>query len=159
MAGVSRVGDRKKLSRGNGDTLRRDTLKRVDSAVCGRVISCSRGQERWRTELELCRRESLDDHHGPAALGTAPQWVRDRSGRSFRLVFRWSGVESTEAQRQESSVLSIGEEAEVADADEALGEQVKKEATQKLINGQGYQLLLVVVGGVTPAKGNLAVVE
>ena len=110
---------------GNGDTLRRDAPKRVDSAVCGRVISCSRGQERWRTELELCRGESLDDHHGPAALGTTPQGVRGRSGRSFRFVFRWSGVESTEAQRQESSVLSIGEEAEVADADEALGEQMK----------------------------------
>ena len=66
-------------------------------------------------------------------------------------------MESTEAQRQESSVLSIGEEAEVADEDEALGEQVKKEATQKLIHGEGHQLLLVVVGGVTPAKSDLAV--
>ena len=42
-------------------------------------------------------------------------------------------MESSEAQRQESSAPSIGEEAEVADADEAFGEQVKQEATQKLI--------------------------
>jgi hypothetical protein len=28
---------------GNGDTLQRGALKRADSAVCGRVISCSRG--------------------------------------------------------------------------------------------------------------------
>jgi len=38
---------------------------------------------------------------------------------------RWKCVESTEAQRQESSATSVGEEAEVADADEALGEQVQ----------------------------------
>ena len=42
-------------------------------------------------------------------------------------------MESSEAQRQESSAPSIGEEAEVANADEAFGEQVKQEATQKLI--------------------------
>ena len=81
--------------------------------------------ERWRTELELCRRESLDDHHGPAALGTAPQRVCCRSGRGFRFVFRWSGVESGEAPWQQDGASSVGEEAEVADADEALGEQVK----------------------------------
>ena len=68
-------------------------------------------------------------------------------------------VESSEAQRQESSAPSIGEEAEVADADEALGEQMKQEATEKLIACEGHQLVLIVVGGVTPAKGNLAVVE
>ena len=84
MAEVILVGDRKKMSEGNGDTLRRDALKRGDCAVCGRVISCSRGQERWRTELELCGCESFDDGHRSAALGTAPQRVRGRSGRGFR---------------------------------------------------------------------------
>ena len=34
-------------------------------------------------------------------------------------------MESSEAQRQDSSAPSVGEEAEMADADEALGEQVK----------------------------------
>ena len=125
MAEVILVGDRKKMSEGNGDTLRRDALKRGDSTVCGRVISCSRGQERWRTELELCGCESFDDGHRSAALGTAPQRVRGRSGRGFRFVFRWSGVESGEAPWQQRGAPSIGEEAEVADADEALGEQVK----------------------------------
>ena len=43
----------KKVSRGDEDTLRRDAVKRADSAVCGRVISCSRGQQRRRPELEL----------------------------------------------------------------------------------------------------------
>ena len=43
MAEVSPGGERKRMSGCNGDTLRRDALKRTDSAVCGRVISCSRG--------------------------------------------------------------------------------------------------------------------
>ena len=68
-------------------------------------------------------------------------------------------MESSEAQRQKSSASSIGEEAEVTDADEALGEQMKQEATQKLIAREGHQFVPIVVGGVTPAKGNLAVVE
>ena len=112
------------MSGGKGDTLRRDVLKRVDGAVCGRVISCSRGQGRWRTELELCCGESFDDGHGSATVGTAPQRVC-RSGRRLRFVCRWSGVESGEAPWQQGGAASVGEEAEVADADEALGEQVK----------------------------------
>jgi hypothetical protein len=83
MVEVSLGGDRKKTSGGNGDTLRRDALKRADSAVCGRVFSCSRGQERWRTELELGCCESFDNDHRSTALGTAPQRVRCRSGRRF----------------------------------------------------------------------------
>jgi len=43
MAEVSLGGDRKGMSGRNGDTLRRNALKRVDAAVCGRVISCRRG--------------------------------------------------------------------------------------------------------------------
>src|ERR1700758_4265347 len=113
--------DRKKMSRWKRDTLGRAAVERAGSAVCGRVISCSRGQERGRTELELCRCESFDDGHRSAALGTAPQRVRCRSGRCFRFVFRWSGVESGEAPWQPGGAPSGGEEAEVADADEAWG--------------------------------------
>ena len=110
------------MSGGNGDTLRRDALMRAGSAVCGRVISCSCDQERWRTELELCRCESFDDGHRSAALGTVPQRMRSRRGRRFRFIFWWSGVESSEAPWQQGGAPSVGEEAEVADADEALGE-------------------------------------
>ena len=156
-AEVSLGGNRKKMSGRNGDTLRRDALKRADSAVCGRVISCSRGQERWGTELELCGSESLDNGHRSAALGTAPQRVGSRSHRSFRFVFRGNSVESGEASRQQGGAPSVGEEAEVADADEALGEQVKEEATQELIARDGHHFLPIVVGRVTPPKGNLAV--
>ena len=106
---------------------RRHTSARRSEArrQCGvwRVISCSRGQERWRAELELCGCESLDDGLGPPHLGQRHR-VRCRS-RSFRFVFRWSGVESGEAPWQQGGAPAVGEEAEVADADETFGEQVK----------------------------------
>ncbi|HST11561.1 MAG TPA: hypothetical protein VLL05_14390, partial [Terriglobales bacterium] len=89
---ILRCGKKKVLS-ADGDTLRRDVRKRVDSAVCGRVISCSRGQEWWRTELELCRGESFDNNHRSAALWTAPQGVQGRSGRAFGFGLRWNCME------------------------------------------------------------------
>ena len=75
--------------------------------------------------MELGGCESFDDDHRSATVGTAPQWVRGRSGRGFGFVFRWSGMESGEAPWQQSGVPSVGEEAEVTDADEALGQQMK----------------------------------
>jgi hypothetical protein len=62
-------------------------------------------------------------------------------------------VESGEARWQQSGAPAVGEEAEVADADEALGEQVKKEATEKLVARDGHHFLLIVVSRVAPAKG------
>src|SRR5436305_1959192 len=53
MAEVSQGGKRKTMSGDNGDTRRRHARKRADRAVCGRVISCSRGQS-----LLFVRRES-----------------------------------------------------------------------------------------------------
>src|SRR5262249_11764148 len=94
-AGVSLSGGRKEIFEGNGDALRRDAGKRADRAACGEVISCSRDQERWRTELELCRGESFDDDHRSAALGTAPQRVGGWCGRGFRFGLWWNCVESS----------------------------------------------------------------
>jgi hypothetical protein len=50
----------------------------------------------------------------------------------------------------------VGEEAEVADAHEAARQQVEQEAAQELIDRQSEQALLVGVGGVSPAEGDLA---
>ena len=56
---VSPGGDRKKMSGCNGDTLRRDALKRADGAVCGRVISCRRDELRQESRGELgCYRQN-----------------------------------------------------------------------------------------------------
>ena len=55
--------------------------------------------------------------------------------------------------------MPIGEEAEVADAHEAAREQVQEEAAQELMDEQSHQPLLVVVSGVSPAEGDVAVGE
>jgi hypothetical protein len=115
------------MSGGNGDTLRRDAPKGADSAVWASDFM-QPWPERWRTELELCGCESFDDGHRSAALGTAPQRVRGRSGRRLRFVLRWSAWRAVNTVAA-GGTPSVCEEAEVADANEALGEQVKQEAT------------------------------
>jgi selenophosphate synthase len=55
--------------------------------------------------------------------------------------------------------LPVGEEAKVADAHEAAREQVQEEATQKLLDRQGYEPLLVAVSGISPAEGDVAIRE
>ena len=84
--------------------------------------------------MELGRRKSLDDHHGPTTLRTAPKRVRFPGKGGFWFGLRWlHGAENLKAKRQEGSPPAVGEEAEVADADEALGEQVQQEAAEELI--------------------------
>ena len=63
------------------------------------------------------------------------------------------------AKRQESGTFAVGQEAEVADAHEAFGEQVQKETSQELVYRQGQQLLLAVMSGIAPTKSDLAVSE
>jgi hypothetical protein len=53
--------------------------------------------------------------------------------------------------------LSVGKEAEVADADEAAWQQVQEEATQELVDRQAHQSLLVAVCGVSPAEADVAI--
>jgi hypothetical protein len=67
--------------------------------------------------------------------------------------------EQAEAERQQHSSLAVGEEAEVADADEASWEQVQQEAAEELVDRQAHDALLVAAGGVSPAEADLAVSE
>jgi len=55
--------------------------------------------------------------------------------------------------------LTVGEEAEVADADEAWWEQMEQEAAQELVDRQAHDTLLIAMGGVSPAEVDLAVGE
>ena len=52
-------------------------------------------------------------------------------------------MQQFEADGQQLSATAVGEEAEVADANEATREQMEQEAAQKLIGRQAHQLLLV----------------
>jgi len=66
---------------------------------------------------------------------------------------RRQAVEST---AQQCGASPVGEESEVAYADEARRQKVEQEAAQELIAGQSHEPLLVAVGGVSPAEGDVA---
>ena len=55
--------------------------------------------------------------------------------------------------------MPVGEEAGVADTDEAAREQVQQEAAQELIDRQLHDALAVAVRRVSPAEGHLPVTE
>jgi len=52
--------------------------------------------------------------------------------------------------------LTVGEEAEVADAHEAARQQVQEEAAQELFDRQSHEPLLVAVSGISPAEGDVS---
>jgi hypothetical protein len=100
----------------------------------GKVISCGGWGERgWRTELDLSRRKPLNDHHGPVTLGTEPEGFGFLGRGCFWLGLRLNHCEGLPAKWQESGPPPVGEKAEMANADEAFGEQVQQEAAQELI--------------------------
>src|SRR5579864_604156 len=70
---------------GEGDTLARGAAAQRQSGLWSSDFMQPE-QPRWRTELELCRCESLDDHW-PTALGTAPQRVSSWSGLGFGPIY------------------------------------------------------------------------
>ena len=56
----------------------------------GMGVSCGgSGAKGWRTELDLGRGESLDNHHAAATLGTEPKWVRLLGQRGCWFGWRW----------------------------------------------------------------------
>ncbi len=100
----------------------------------GTVVSCGgSGEKGWRAELELGGRKPLDDHHGPATVGAEPKWSGLLGGGCFWFGLRLNRCEGLPAKWQESSLPTVGEEAEVANAHEAFGKQVQQEAAQELI--------------------------
>jgi hypothetical protein len=80
------------------------------------------------------------------------------AGRCRRL--RWRGdVEERTATLQAGSPPAVGEEAEVADADQPLGQNVDEEASQELIGAEGHNLLLAARGVVRPTEGDSILLE
>ena len=56
-------------------------------------------------------------------------------------------------------MLSVGKEAEVADADETAWQQVQEEATQELIDWKAHDALLVAMSGISPAESDATLAE
>jgi len=55
--------------------------------------------------------------------------------------------------------VSVGQEAEVTDADIACRQDMKKEPADKLVGLEGHSLLTVMVGIIPPEEGDLVVLE
>jgi hypothetical protein len=109
-------------------------VNRAEFASCGGAVSCrSCDQPWWRTELDLSCGKSFDHGHRSATLGATPKRVRFLGGGWFWFDGGRNGAQCWEAKRQEGGASAVGQEAEVTDTNEALGEQMQEEAAQELI--------------------------
>ena len=101
-------------------------------------------------EINLPRRQALDETHGRAAARARP--------RARRLRGRWLGRWSARRGQGLTTLWKLrrptarGEETEVADADEALGEDVEKEAAEKLLGLERERAHPAAVSVVLPPK-------
>ena len=63
------------------------------------------------------------------------------------------------AQSEPLSPVAIGEEAEIANALEAIGKYVKQESTDEFVSAKRHRLVAVAIAIIPPAKLNLAVID
>ena len=94
------------------------------------VVSCG-NCERRGAQLHFGSRKSIDDFHGPSALGAEPKIARTRCGDLG--LDCWCCVERRKAERQGGGTSAARQEAEVPNAHEAFGKHVQQEAAQELI--------------------------
>jgi hypothetical protein len=68
-------------------------------------------------------------------------------------------LEKAETKWKKFRSPPVCEEAEVANAHEAAGQEMKQEATQELIDRQSHDPLPIVVSRISPSESNMAVSE
>ena len=89
--------------------------------------------------------------------------VPEQAGqRSLVISGKWADalIPSSERQCWRAALPSaVGEEAEMADANQAAGQNVKQEAAQELMSVNRHDLLLASVGIVSPEEGDAIVLE
>ncbi len=68
-------------------------------------------------------------------------------------------LEQSEAEWEQFRSLSVGEEAEVANAHEAWRQQVQQEASEELIRGECHDGFAVAMRGISPAEADVSVGE
>ena len=103
---------------------------------------------------QILSRDALKHHHGTGAEGT---WRL--AGSSSGRIGACFCAEQRAATFERSSAAAVGEEAEVADAYQAPGQNVQQVSAQELIGGNGHDLVLAAVGVVSPAEGDATVFE
>ena len=70
-----------------------------------------------------------------------------------------SYVEQSAAALERSTASTVGEDAEVADANQAFGQNVKKKSAQELMGGNGHDLLFAAMSIVSPTERDAPVLE
>jgi len=146
------------------ESWRRDGHRSEASGVTGRIRTCpGRGGARAKRAL---RAEQLDAAEAAfttdrTALDVDPGDTEQEGGRGFR---RRSGrreglAEDLAAAREFGLAGAVREEAEVANADKAVGEDMEQEAANELGGRQGHDLHAVAVGIVLPAEAHDPVLE
>ena len=70
-----------------------------------------------------------------------------------------SHLQQLSAERQQRLTAAIGQEAEEADAHEAMRKHMEQEAAQELLRRHGHQLLFAAVGVILPAERHLTIGE
>jgi hypothetical protein len=102
--------------------------------------------------VKLCACHPLDDEHvsGTNRTSCVTAWRK--------LLQGCRGAEECTAAQQRCGPSAVGEEAEVADANQASGQDVDEKAPQELICGDRHDLLLAATGVILPAEGDATVV-
>src|ERR1019366_6409102 len=103
---------------------------------------------------QFLSRDAFNHDHGTGADGT-----RLLAGSSGGPIGGCFDAEQRAAALERSSASAVGEEAEVADADQAFGQDMDQKAAQELIGGNGHDLVLAAVGIVLPTEGDAMVFE
>jgi hypothetical protein len=79
--------------------------------------------------------------------------------RYFGTICLGCRAEQLAAALEFSTASTVSEQAEVADADQPFGQNVKKKSAQELICRNGHDLLLAAVSIVPPAEGDAIVLK
>jgi len=106
-----------------------------------------------RSPGDLLRGESLDKHHGTAAVGTAPcsSWLCLVAGCGIRGWLRISPQQLL-TEGQKLFPAPIGEKAGKADAHESARQDMQHEPPQEFFGGDGHLSLFAAVGIVLPPE-------
>jgi hypothetical protein len=103
--------------------------------------------------VKLAAGHPFDDEHGTGANRTA------QLGSDLRMSFAALCSKQSAAACEHAATPAVGEKAEVADADQALGQNVDQESAQELNRGDRHDLLLAAVRIVFPAKRDSIILE
>lgn len=117
-----------------------------------------RSQMSWRQDFDAAHATSLTEGTEREVDSGQPQHpLRDRLGRG--LEGRGWLPEQGAAAREAGGTVAVGEQAEVPDTHEAVGDDVQEEAAEEFIGFEGHDLDGVAVGVVLPAPAHDALVE